>query len=633
MTMTKTTATKTTREDRFRELTDIEHVRLRLPIYLGSKVEETFNGPIFTNDGFQLGTVTFIPALLKAFSEVVDNAVDELTSRKQRLKQIAITVDEAEQVITIADNGGGIPIDKRPNGKYRPEVALASLRAGSNFDDTQHEAGVIGQNGVGASVTNICSSHFTVDIHRDGKRYQQAFFEGTREIKAPRITKTTSTKTGTEISFTLDPAVFGHTELPIVALRNRAYEIALTNPEFTVTFNGEKIRYKKGMAELASEISSSNFAFVQEYDDGTRHEFIVIPDYHDNKEETILTWVNSSLLYGGGMCNTQFMNGFTAKVMEHLAGRAKRAKIEMHKDDVRRGLLVLGNLRLKGPTYDSQAKTRLTGPSVRKDIDSILDDQWAGFARKNKEWIEHVFQNAEARYHARRNREAVDEHKKKSKHVEGLIDASEKDRTKCILFITEGLSAKGAIQHVRSPHHAAIDMTGKINNVYGSTPAQVLAMSKVADLLTVIGLTPGQRVDPYRLRYGKIVIATDADTDGAHIATLLINLFYQFWPELFSMERPRIYRLMTPNVVAYNAKQRIHFSTLPEFNAVSHKYKTHTIKYMKGLGSMTFDDWRQVLENIDANSHIIVDDGAMADTLALHFGSDVAARKQWLMNE
>lgn len=631
--MAKNTNQHTNREDRFRELSDIEHVRLRLPIYLGSKVEETFTGPIFGGAKFEVGAVTFIPALLKAVSEVIDNSVDELTSKKQKTKTLAITVDPTTQTITVADNGGGIPLDKRPNGKYRPEVALASLRAGSNFDDTQHQAGVIGQNGVGASCTNICSSRFTVDVWRDGKHYRQVFLDGTREIKPPKITSYSGTKTGTEITFVLDPKVFGHTELPMQALRNRAYEIALTNPTFTVTFNGEKIRYKKGLPELAAEITRDHFVFFEEYEDGQSIEFVVIPEHSTLKTELVLTWVNSSLLYGGGMCNTQFVNAFCDKVMEHLATRAKRAKIEMHKDDVRQGLLILGNLKLKGPTYDSQAKTRLTGPSVRRDIDALIDAQWASFVRKNKEWIEHVFANAEARYHARRNKEAVDNHKRSGKKAEGLVEATERDRSKCVLFITEGESAKGAIQHVREPHHAAIDMTGKINNVYDATPAQVLAMPKVAGLLSTIGLTPGHRVDPYSLRYGMIVIATDADTDGAHIATLLANLFYKFWPELFDPARPRIYRLMTPNVVAYNAKERIHFSTKAEFDKVSSSYMSYNIKYMKGLGSMTFDDWRQVLANLENNCYTLVDDGNLASTFALHFGDDALARKQWLMNE
>lgn len=621
------------REDRFRELSDIDHVRLRLPIYLGSKVEETFRGPVFTDDGFALENLTFTPALLKAVSEVVDNSVDELTSRAQRNKTIDISVDESTQRITIADNGGGIPLDKRASGKYRPEVALASLRAGSNFDDTQHQAGVIGQNGVGASVTNICSKEFTVTVHRDNKKYHQVFLDGTRVIKPPKITSSASNKTGTEISFILDPEVFGHTSLPTTVIRNRAYEIAITNPDIAVTFNGEKIRFKKGLVELANLVSKHAFQFKRDYEDGTSIEFMVIPDHHADKDEVMLTWVNSSLLYSGGICNTQFMNAFTDKVMTHLESRAKKAKIAIHKDDVRSGLLVLGNLKLIGPTYDSQSKMRLTGPSVRKDIDALIDEQWTSFARKNKDWIEAVFENASARYHSKANKQALDNHTKRSKHIDGLIEASSTDRSECVLFITEGLSARDGIRQVRNPSiHAAIAMTGKINNVYGSTPAQVLAMEKVGDLLSAIGLTPGRRVDPYLLRYGKIVIATDADTDGSHIATLLYNLFYQFWPELFDPDKPRIFRMLAPNVVAYKGSTRVHFTTLAEFEDQSSKYDGYSIKYMKGLGSMQFDDWRQILNDLEQRCAVVVEDGKLRDTLRLHFHPDSEPRKRWLEN-
>ena len=622
------------REDRFRELSDIEHVRLRLPMYFGSDKVETFNGPIFSTEPFRVGPVTFIPALLKAFSEVIDNAVDELTESKQRLKMINITVDVDEQTISVEDNGRGIPLDKRPSGKLRPEVALTTLRAGSNFDDSQRKAGQIGMNGVGVSVTNICSSYLTVTIHRDGKRYTQSFLDGTRTIKPPVIKPYNGPKNGTEVTFTLDPAVFKHDELPMTVLRNRAYEVALMNPNFTVTFNGERIRYKKGLPELLDEVTDSYFIFHEKYSDDTELEFAIVPDFHKGRDEIMLTWVNSSLLYGGGICNTQFLNAFTDRMMAHLDARAKKAKIAMHKDDVRSGLLIMSNLKLIAPEYDNQAKIRLTGPSIRKDMDALLDAQWGSFIRKNKVWVEEIFANAQARYHNKANRAAQEKHKKSSRDIDGLLEASSTDRSKCILFVTEGDSAKANIRQVRNTEYmAALPMTGKINNVYGATVAQVLAMTKVADLLSAVGLTPGLRADPYTMRYGKIVLAMDADTDGSHIVTLYTQLLYQFWPELFDPKNPRVYRLMTPNVVAYTDKQRIHFSTSADFDKVADKYTSYKKKYMKGLGTLTIADWQQVLANLDANCHVIVDDGNLKQTLHNHFGDDVAWRKAWLMGE
>lgn len=623
-----------TREQNFKELSDRDHVRLRTSVYLGSMSEETFNGPIFSSEAFTVGKITFIPALVKAFNEIVDNAVDELTSIKRRNKCIDITVDEDEQTITVADNGSGIPLDKRSNGRYRPEVALSTLRAGSNFDDDKKTAGIIGTNGVGSACTNMCSTHFEVTIHRDNKVYRQVFLDGTNVIKDPTIKADSSGKTGTSITFTPDPTVFGHDELPMVALRNRAYEVAIANPDITVTFNGEKIRYKKGLTELADEISDDYFMFTDAYDDGTSFQFIVVPNYHTSRTETMLTWVNSSLLYDGGICNTQFLNAFTDKVIKHLETRAKRAKIVIDKDDVTRGLLVLGNLKLIAPSYDSQAKTRLKGPSTRKQVDAMIEEQWAAFLRKNKTLIESVFQTSYDRYHRKANAKAVEQHQKSAPKIEGMLEASNADRSKCILFVTEGDSARANIRQVRDPKlHAALPMSGKINNVHGATVAQVLAMPKVADLLKAVNLTPGKIVDPYLMRYGQIVLAMDADTDGSHIVTLFTKLLYQFWPELFNPENPKVFRLVTPNVVAYKGKERVHFPTAAEFQAVESKYANWSKKYMKGLGTLTIDDWKMVLADLDKNCLAIVDDGNLKETLDLHFGDDVEWRKAWLMGE
>lgn len=610
-------------------LSDIEHVRLRLPLYLGNKNETTFIAPIFDEKTFEVGEVTFIPALMKAISEVIDNAVDELVQVASKNKVITIDVDELAQRVTISDNGRGIPIDKHATGRYTPEVALASLRAGRNFEDDR-ETGVIGQNGVGASVTNVCSEWFRVTIHRDGKVYKQTFTDGTTQISKPSI-KAGGTKTGTMIEFILDSKVFGHQELPVQAIKNRAYEVALTNPNFTVIYNGEKIRYKGGLPELAGEVSEHQFVFQTAYDDGTELQFIVIPDFHDNADEQMFTWVNSSLVYDGGLTNTQFMNAFTDHVIAHLESAAKKDKVEVTKADVKRGLLILASLKLKSPEYDSQAKTRLTGPNMRKQINDTLDDQWKSFARKNKDWIATVFENASDRYRKKADKDAVKKHVH-TKRVEGLLDATSSDRKNCYLFVTEGDSAKETITQARNPKvHATFPLTGKINDVWGSTIAQVLKMEKIAGLLQAVGLTPGVKADPDSMRFGYIVLSCDADTDGAHITTLLVSLLFKFWPELFDKKHPRVYRLMTPNVVAIKGSERIHFHTQAQFAAVSDKYKGWKIKYNKGLGSLQFEDWRMVLEDVDKSCHVIVDDGKLTDVLKLHFSDDVGARKNWLM--
>jgi DNA gyrase subunit B len=220
-------------------------------------------------------------------------------------------------------------------------------------------------------------------------------------------------------------------------------------------------------------------------------------------------------------------------------------------------------------------------------------------------------------------------------HHYNMIDISVEDDESFILDngIVSHNSAKSQISEAREPSTtAAFALTGKINNVYGSTVAQVLGMGKLTDLLTTLGLTPGKRAVRSRLNYGhRIVIATDSDYDGSDIFTLLINLFYQFWPELFSPnDEPIIYRLEAPNIVASKGNKRVHFTNREDYEKVKNKYKGWSIEYMKGLGSMSKQDWEMILSGQTDTYIPIVDDGSLGVTLDLLFGPSADDRKEWL---
>ncbi|TFG98344.1 hypothetical protein E4H12_06270, partial [Candidatus Thorarchaeota archaeon] len=306
---------------------------------------------------------------------------------------------------------------------------------------------------------------------------------------------------------------------------------------------------------------------------------------------------------------------------------------EVTRNDVRQDLIVFANIRLKNPEYDSQAKTRLTGPDLRKQISGMVQSQWKSFAKKNTEWLAEVLERATERHHRQEDKKAIDEHQKGLKRrVTGLLDATGRVRSECQILITEGTSAKSQISEARDPTTtAAYELGGKINNVYDNTPAQVLKMDKVTNLLSAIGLTPGKKAVRSALNYGRIVIATDADYDGDDIFTLLINLFFQFWPELFDKNyEPLVYRLVAPNICLVKGKQRLHFPTRAEYENVKDKYKGYEVRYYKGLGSMVPMDWEMVLSGKTDTMIPIVDDGKIKPTLKLLFGDDADARKEWL---
>lgn len=623
-------------------LTDREHVRLRTQIYLGNTHKTSYPIPLFTGDKFAVEEIEFIPAVYKAVGEIIDNSIDEFAQITTPDKTLKIEASPMIGWYSIADNGRGIPIDKHESGKYTPEVALGALRAGRNFSD-EKDAGVIGQNGVGSACTNFCSTEFTVEITRDKKRYLQQFQNGGETASKPSIRKTTISKTGTKVAFTLDPEVFEDTSLDDRLMMNRAMEIAFTNPGVTVHYNKQKFKYRKGLEDVVKKMTKDQGTYFHfTYFEGgankqlnVQMDFYVVIGLQEDLDEQVFTWLNSSLLFDGGTCNTQFLNAFYDATIKQLQPQAKKHKVELTKNDVRQNLLVFGDIKLSNPEYDAQSKTRMTGPALRIQMHKMVQEGWKSFTRKNKDWLDDVLQRAITRYHGKANKQAIKEHQKQmKKKVPGLVDATSQDRYKCQLLITEGLSAASMITDVREPKTTAtFPLTGKINNVYGSTVAQVLKMGKVTNLLTAIGLTPGQKTHRADLRYGKVIIATDSDYDGDDIFTLLVNLFYQFWPELFDEKHPVIHRLVAPNVCLVKGKQRVHFATRNDFEKSRKKYKGWEVQYYKGLGSMEREDWDMILSGATDTLIPIYDDGSMGDTLKLLFSNDADPRKEWLKNQ
>ena len=612
-------------------LTDIEHVRRRTQIYLGSMNETEYDIPVFGDD-LGVENIKFIPAVLKAFGEIVDNSIDEFAQVKSKRHKLVIDGNPGIGKYSVSDNGRGIPIDKHPSGKYTPELALSSMRAGRNFSDNK-TSGTIGQNGVGSSCVNFVSSEFLVKVNRDEKEYTQVFSEGCSIIGVPIIQKG-SKRTGTSVSFKLDSSVFNDVRLPEVLIREKCRALAFTNPGLSVEYNSEEFKYKSGLDDILSGMDLEYYRMFDD-DDGNSYEFFLIFDYGKSEHGDMFTWLNSSLLGDGGSCNTQFVNALADKTIRYLEKEAKKQKCKVTRNDVRVNLMILGNIKVSDPEFDSQAKTRLVGPSLRSNFDDLFDKHWGKFVRDNESWFESVLANAHRRHHTSANIRAINAHNKLTrKRVKGFKDATSKNRKECMIFISEGISASSEIQNVRDPSiHASFPLTGKINNVYNSTPAQVLQMGKITNMLTVLGLSPGTVATMGNINFGKIILAVDSDPDGNHIAALLVNILYKFWPELFKFGEPVVYKLIAPNIVATNKHERVYFPSMVEFGEVSKEYKNYDIEYFKGLGSMATGDWRVLLRELDDYLVPYEYDENFGDVIDLIFSSDVGPRKEWLMSE
>jgi DNA gyrase subunit B len=295
---------KTYTADDIQILTDREHVRLRTAIYLGNVHPSGYVIPLLTETNLVTKYVEFVPAVYKAIGEVVDNALDEFAQITSKNKVLKLTADPEKGLYVVSDNGRGIPIDTKMEaiGKtqkevYIPELALSRLRAGRNFTDDK-EIGVIGQNGVGSACTNFCSSSFEVIVTRDNKKYYQKFTDGANVISKPKIIEAINTPSGTAVKFQLDKTVFKNISLPEELMRNRAIEIAMTNPDITVEYNKETFKYKNGFKDFINQIAKDKTHYRIDINEGNiQGQIFVIFDAHDGQDEQMFTWVNSSLMF------------------------------------------------------------------------------------------------------------------------------------------------------------------------------------------------------------------------------------------------------------------------------------------------------------------------------------------------
>ena len=434
-------------------LTDREHVRHRTAIYLGSTEETTYEVPIFEDDNIKIKQKSFIPSLYKAFNEITDNAIDELTQLRKKDKRISVMHDTIRNYFKVCDNGRGVPIDLHPQtGKYTPETVFTELRSGRNFDDDAKESGVIGTNGVGSSCVAMISEEFNVQIKRDGKFYEQVFRDGTGEIDEPSINLINSKETGTCITYKIDTSLkqFKTTKLDPELIQNRVVEIALNNPELNMSYSrkeldddGEEVQiskqyqFKGGMAEYVKKVSERNYEFKIETDEFKAHYYVIL-DKYQGLDEKIFAYVNSSLLFEGGTAVTMFFNSFNSAVIDGLKKETRKRKIELNKNDIKQNLLVLADIKMKNPRYDNQSKTRLISQEIKKYLDKMVQAGISKFLSQHKEWVNEIMDRAEFRQKIADMAEVKKKQKKKKGKLAKLIDAYTKDRSVASIAFSEG---------------------------------------------------------------------------------------------------------------------------------------------------------------------------------------------------
>jgi len=605
-------------EQKYRKLSDIEHVLLRPGMYVGSTKSREEEIYVLGDDGrFEKRKLTYNPAFLKIFDEIVSNSVDE-HRRNPKLNEVNVDIDAVNNSVSVRDNGG-IPVVKHAeHDEWIPELIFSNLKAGSNFNDDEERL-VAGTNGVGSTLTNIFSKVFRIETADKKNVFVQTFSNNMRDRSEAVVAK--SRESFTEIFFEPDLERFGMSKIDsdhVQIMRKRCIDLAACNQNIKITFNGELFQFPsfKDYCRLYSE----NVIYEEE----SRWKVGVLPS---DGSFTQVSFVNAVETKDGGT----HVDHVAAGVIEWIRERVrKKHKLELKPSELRNHFFFLVQSDIVNPAFSSQTKEKLiTEPREfgskfemsEKSLKAILASE---VVQRILDWAQQ-----KALADERKQLRELNKNLAKGKVLK-LIDAKARVmRNSCTLALFEGDSASSAFRKYRNPDsQGAFPLRGKFVNVTEMPATKVIQNQEVKDLLAAIGLRLGE--EPKDLRYGKILIYSDADPDGDSIAGLLINFFGRYWPEMFAQDR--ICRVMTPLVVVKKKDEKLWFYTAAEFEAWQSKQKDITkwdIAYKKGLAALEDDEYREIIQN--PNMFAIQFGNDYKDTLDAWFGSDPMPRKEKIL--
>lgn len=618
-------------EEKYQKLTDREHVLHRPYMYVGSTEPHSGDAPMFNGEKIVLENVVYNPAFLKIFDEILSNSVDE-HRKNSKLNEIRVTFNLDSGEITVWDNGG-IPVKKHAvHNEWVPEMIFSNLKAGSSFDDTK-DRNTAGTNGVGATLTNIFSTKFSIKTCDGTNKFEQVFTNNMEKRTRPKISK--ATRGFTEISYFTDFPRFKMKVLDDNSYRilyKRCLDAAACNPKLKIRVytisSGEKnwveFKFKKFEDYIKLLILEEDEYF-----------------YEESKE-----WRIGFSKSQNGFTNTSFVNSvhtkdggthvdyITNQLISHLREMIKKKhKVDVKPNDIRNHLHIFIDCAVINPAFSSQTKEKLITEPSRFKTSHDVTEKIARLVFKS-EIIQSVLDWIERKKMAEDRAELRKLNKNLSKgRVDKLIDAQNKtDREKCILGIYEGMSALSAVRKFRDTKTiGAYPLKGKFINVHELPNSKVIKNNEVIGLMGSIGLKLGE--SPENLRYGKVYIYTDADPDGNSIAAQLINFFAKYWPELFEMGV--IYKVMTPLVVAKKGNNINSFYTSIEFENWLEKKSINpsswNIEYKKGLAALEDDEYEEIIKN--PKTVRIVFDKESKESLEDWFGSDSHPRKRKLLND
>ena len=586
--------------------------------------------------------------------EIVDNAVDEALAGYCDTIEVSINEDNS---ITVIDNGRGIPVGiNHKAGIPAVEVVFTILHAGGKFGGGGYKVSG-GLHGVGASVVNALSTWLEVTIFHEGKVYRQRYERGKTIYKLKVIGDCDPDKRGTMVTFLPDPQIFEETVFDFSTLKHRFREMAFLTKGLKIIAVDKRdeepkeviFHYEGGIKEFVQYLNRSNSALYEDilYFEGTKDGVVVevAMQHNDSYTENTYGFVNNITTPEGGTHIVGFRNALTKTFNEYARKNKilKESESNLSGEDIREGLTAIISVKIEDPQFEGQTKQKLGNSEARGAVDNVVSGQLEIFLEQNpavaKTIIEKSVLSQRARDAARKARELT----RRKSALEGmslpgkLADCMDKDPSKCEIYIVEGGSAGGSAKTARSrATQAILPLRGKILNVEKARLDKIYANAEIKAMITAFGTGIHEDFDISKLRYNKIIIMTDADVDGAHIATLLLTFLYRFMPELIKqghvyLAKPPLFKIEKNKKVFYAYSEKEQDEILNEIG----RDGNNRIQRYKGLGEMdaeqlwetTMDPERRIL------LRVTMDDEASSEidlTFTTLMGDKVEPRREFI---
>ena len=593
--------------------------------------------------------------------EVIDNSIDEALAGY--CNNIAVVIHE-DNSITVKDDGRGIPTEKHTkSNKSALEVVMTVLHAGGKFDKDSYKVSG-GLHGVGVSCVNALSSHLKAEIHRDGKIWVQEYSIGKPKGEVKVIGE--SDVTGTIVTFKPDESIFLTTIYKYEILAARLRELAFLNAGIRLSIIDERQKDEEGNFKRNEYYSEEGLKEFVEYLDDTRTKLTpeiihittekndipveIAMQYNTTFSENIHSYVNNINTIEGGTHLTGFRRGLTRTLKNYAeqSGMLSKLKFDISGDDFREGLTTVVSVKVAEPQFEGQTKTKLGNSEVSLAVDQAVSEALSHYLEENpksaKTIVNKVVLAAQARHAARKAREMV---QRKSALSGGglpgkLSDCSEKDPTQSEVFLVEGDSAGGTAKQGRDRKFQAIlPLRGKILNVEKAMQHKIFENDEIKNIFTALGVTIGTEEDSKelnldKLRYHKIIIMTDADVDGSHIATLIMTFLFRYMQEL--IKRGYLYIATPPLYLLRKGKKETYAWTEQQRRQVIDEWaggvesNIYQQRY-KGLGEMNAEQLWETTMNPENRTlqQVTIENAAEADHIfSMLMGDDVPPRRQFI---